>query len=150
MNPEEALAAVRRASKSVPRPELMICGTCSCDDCVEHNQTLLSHTPETIKLQELGNPGWDPICFASDRAFAYYLPGMERMAFEDAGYIDQLLFHLSCPGRVEALNRAQATAARDALWVMVEGAGEDAERFFDERLMEEAIGRLEEKAKEGC
>ena len=143
MSPEEALAALREAFKSVPRPELMIRGTCYCDECVEHNQTLLAHTPETITLKELGNPGWDPICFASDRAFAYYLPAMVRLAFEDAVYIDQLLFHLNCPGRVEGLNQEQAAAARNALWVMVERAGEDADRFYDERLMEEAIGMLD-------
>jgi hypothetical protein len=145
VSPEEALAAVRRAFENVPRPELMIRGTCSCCECAEHNQTLLSHTPETITLQELGNAAWDPICFASDAAFAYYLRGMIRLALEDASYTDQLLFHLNCPGRVEALDPGQARAVLDALWVVTERAGEDAGRFYDDRMMEDAMGKLEVK-----
>lgn len=154
MTGQEALAAVRAAFEDIPRPELMIRGTCSCCECAEHNLTLLSHTPEMITLRELGTAGWDPICFASDAAFAYYLPGMIRLALADASYIDQLLFHLNCPDRVETLNRRQAAAALDALWLLADGALDDAledgraessTRFFDERFLEEAIRKLEEK-----
>ena len=68
-----------------------------CCECAEHNETLLAHTPETIGIEELGNPGWDPLCFATDEAFEYYFPAMVRMALEGTGeryYVDQFLFHL--------------------------------------------------------
>ena len=153
MTAQEALAAVREAFQNVPRPELMIRGTCSCCECAEHNLTLLSHTPETITLQELGNAAWDPICFASDAALAYYLPGMIRLALADTNYVDQLTFHLTCPDRIETLSQPQAAAVLDALWVVAESIGdEDSSETclnLNERLMEEAIGKLEEKIAKG-
>jgi hypothetical protein len=148
VTPQEALAAVREAFESVPRPELMIRGTCSCCECAEHNLTLLSRTPETITLQELGSPAWDPMCFASDAAFAYYLPAMIRLALEDTIYVDQLSFHLSWEDRVDSMNRQQARAVLDALWVITDrelGDGSEQAYRFDQRLMEEAIRKVEER-----
>src|SRR5512138_3202270 len=99
-----ALAALREAFRDVPRPEgMFIHDTCLCCECQEHNTTLAAHTPGDITLAEFGSPGWDPMCFANEQAFAYYLPAMVRLAFEDTYYMGQLDFHLAIPGRVDAL-----------------------------------------------
>ena len=120
MTPEEAIAKVRKAFERIPRPDLFIRGTCTCDECMEHNETLASHTPDTITLKELGNAGWDPICFASDSAFAYYLPAMLRLAVADPSYLDQLLFHCSIPDRLDALDQEQAKCVLEVLWALTD------------------------------
>ena len=143
MDPAEALKNVREAFRDFARPEgLFIYGTCRCEECEEHNQTLSSHTPENITLEELGNPGWDPMCMASDAAFAYYLPGMVRLAFEDSYYIYQLVFHLCLPSRLGNIGRAQAGALLIALRTWDEkNAGSKEEDCYRHDL-DAAIKRL--------
>ncbi len=146
MTPTEAVQKVREAFRESLRPEgLFIDGTCRCEECEEHHRTLSSHDVDSITLEELGNPGWDPICFASDAAFLYYLPAMFRLAFEDDGYyIYQLLFHLNLPHRMAAVNRSQAIAMRLALdaWAELHAGGVEEECY--RKQLDEALGRLEE------
>lgn len=69
-----------------------------CDECAEHDDTLRNASPETIGLAELGNPGWDPLCFVYPEAFKYYFPAMVRLALDPdlkGEYLDQFLFHLT-------------------------------------------------------
>ncbi len=148
MTVESTLIALREAFQDVARPEgLFIQGTCLCCECQEHNATLGSHDPDSITLKELGNPGWDPICFANNQAFAYYVPAMLRLAFEDPYYIDQLVFHFNIPGRVEHLTPAQAAAVLDALWYWMEFHSAHIAQDWDVTSVghqfEEAIQRLE-------
>ncbi len=148
---DEALAALREAFRDVPRPEgLFINDTCMCCECQEHNATLAAHLPDDITLHELGNPGWDPICFANDRAFAYYLPAMIRLAFEDTCYMDQLDFHLSIPGRVDALTRQLAAAVLRALWkwaeINLDKVADDWAATGELHRFEDALRRLEARA----
>lgn len=72
-----------------------------CDECAEHDQTLLNSSIAEISMKELGNPGWDPICFASAEGTKYYMPALIRLCFEtlqDDFYFAQLLFHLEIDG----------------------------------------------------
>jgi hypothetical protein len=120
MTPEEAIERVRKAFGMVPRPEEFIRGTCRCEECLEHNATLAAHTPDTISNNELGNPGWDPMCFANDQAFVYYLPAMTRLAFQEEGYFTgQFLFHLNHGDRLSAINADQAASLLDALQTLI-------------------------------
>lgn len=95
----------------MPRPEHFTNFT-HCSECAEHDETLRSHTPATIGLDQLGHPGWDPICFVSDAGFHYYMPALARLAVDStADYLQQFLFHLGyCPERIEALNGEQRAA----------------------------------------
>src|SRR5262249_28403882 len=99
--------------------------------------------PETVSLKEVGSPAWDPICMASDQAFAYLMPGLMRLAFEQPYYSDQLLFHINNPGRAEYLNKEQAAAMRDAIWVMVETQVAFPQGHLPLHLADEAIRRME-------
>jgi hypothetical protein len=141
---EEALAAMAEAFREVPRPQEFIWGTCRCDECLEHNRTLADHTPATITLQELGNPGWDPMCFANEQAFVYYLPAMMRLMFKDPYYIDQVLFHLNCASRPGPLTGEQARALVQALWTFLEVEEERLGEFLDEVSWEQAVKKLEQ------
>ena len=72
-----------------------------CEECEEHDQTLLNSSIDKIGLGELGNPGWDPICFSSAIGKQYYMPSFIRLSLEtmdDEFYFGQLLFHLEADG----------------------------------------------------
>jgi hypothetical protein len=82
-----------------------------CCECAEHDETLLAYDVNTIGREQLGNPGWDPVCFVSPEGFLYYLPALIRitldtMAKPQERYLDQLLFHLIRDGKDHALVRA--------------------------------------------
>ena len=135
------------AFADVPRPQTFIRGTCVCEECIEHNDTLEGHTPESVTVTELGNPGWDPICAANDQAFAYYLPAMVRLAFE-THYHDQLLFHLDMPDRLKGLSQLQTEVLLAALWLLAEVKEEEIFGSFDEYALGRVIGKLEQKLAE--
>ena len=78
-------------------------------------------------------------------AFRYYMPALIRMAFDKDYYVDQLLFHLNSPGRIEAMTGLEAQAVHEALWVLVESKGEVIPDNFDEPGVEQAIGLLEKR-----
>ena len=40
-----------------------------CCECAEHDATLLAYDVNAIGVEQLGNPGWDPLCFVSPEAF---------------------------------------------------------------------------------
>jgi hypothetical protein len=98
MDKGQVKAEVKRAFQAVSRP-VEFTNAAHCDECAEHNQTLQAHTPETISLAELGNAGWDPICFVWPTAFLYYFPAMARLVLDEPeDYLDQFLFHLTYEG----------------------------------------------------
>jgi hypothetical protein len=70
-----------------------------CCECAEHDETLLANDIDSIGLQQLGNPGWDPLCFSSPAGFMYYMPALIRLTLDTIDnpqetYLDQMLFHL--------------------------------------------------------
>lgn len=74
-----------------------------CDECREHDDLLRMRDRETLTIQDVGNAGWDPICFISPEGFAYYFPALARIALADprgpeGWYGPQLLFHLTSEG----------------------------------------------------
>jgi hypothetical protein len=80
-----------------------------CEECAEHDQTLLAADIDHIGLAELGNPGWDPLCFCHSAGLRHYLPALVRLALDtlDAEfYLGQLLFHLETQGMDQDLWRA--------------------------------------------
>lgn len=77
-----ALECVRQAFSDCARP-VHFTNFQHCEECAEHDQTLLSRTPDTIAVEDVGNPGWDPISFITPEGFLYYLPGLARLALEE-------------------------------------------------------------------
>ncbi len=70
-----------------------------CCECAEHDQTLLASDVDSIGLEQLGNPGWDPLSFSSTAGLMYYLPALIRLTLDTIDnpretYLDQMLFHL--------------------------------------------------------
>ena len=82
-----------------------------CCECAEHDATLLAYDVNSIGLEQLGNPGWDPLYFASPDGFLYYLPALIRLTLDTRDkpqerYLDQFLFHLIRDGKDHDLVRA--------------------------------------------
>lgn len=72
-----------------------------CSECAEHDRTLAASSIDRIGMNELGNPGWDPICFCTAAGIEYYLPALVRLSLQTATsdfYFEQFLFHLESGG----------------------------------------------------
>lgn len=73
-----------------------------CEECLDHDLTLLNSDVDSIDFDELGNPCWDPICYVEAEGFIYYFPAFVRLCVNsnlDQSYISQFLFHLSYEGK---------------------------------------------------
>lgn len=57
-----------------------------CKECAEHDELLRSRDLQTLRIEDVGNPGWDPICFATSEAFTYYFPALARLALSEPAY----------------------------------------------------------------
>lgn len=98
----EIIVTVRHAFASRPRPNHFT-NHRHCDECADHDAVLCSRDLDTLLHTDVGNPGWDPICFTTPEGFAYYLPALVRLTLSDPTEPDdwygiQLLFHLNDVG----------------------------------------------------
>ena len=89
-----------------------------CCECAEHDETLLAHDVDSIGLEQLGYPSWDPLCFATPEGLIYYLPAMIRLTLDTIDspqemYLDQMLFHLSYDGKENRLLKACSPEQRE-------------------------------------
>ena len=106
MTDAEILAAVTAAFADCKRPEHFT-DFRHCCECAEHDALLQVRDRDTLRIEDVGNPGWDPLCFTSAEGLLYYLPALGRLALdapdESSGwYVPQLHFHLTYD---EAKNR---------------------------------------------
>ena len=98
MNDSEALKKISDAFSATPRPEHFT-DYRHCPECAEHDELLRSRNLETLSLADVGNIGWDPMCFVTDEGFKYWMPALARLALkpetEQGGwYLPQLLPYL--------------------------------------------------------
>jgi hypothetical protein len=96
----EILAQVKNAFGRCKRPVHFTNWT-HCSECEEHDSVLRSRSVETLRLQDIGNPGWDPLCFISAEGFKYYFPAVARITLDGSEadwFGNQLLFHLTYQG----------------------------------------------------
>jgi hypothetical protein len=87
-----------------------------CCECAEHDDMLLAYDVASIDVQQLGNPGWDPLCFASVTGLLYYLPALVWLTLDtihkpQERYLDQMLFYLMRDGKDHDLVRACSLGA---------------------------------------
>ena len=106
MTDQEVLRLVEAAFADVPRPEHFTNFT-HCEECAEHDELLRSRDCSNLNVSDVGNPGWDPLCFSSGQGIAYFMPALARLAlapptYDFGWYGSQLLFHL---GREERTNQ---------------------------------------------
>ncbi|MCW8886526.1 MAG: hypothetical protein OQK12_14960 [Motiliproteus sp.] len=117
MDMTEILSQAERLIGDVERPEHFTNHT-HCCECQEHDETLLNYTPQTITRAALGGMGWDPITFATDIGFRYYLPGLVRIVLTETGddsYYEQFLWHMLGDG--EHYKRREICSVEERLLV---------------------------------
>lgn len=142
------MSAISKAFLAEPRPDHFTDYT-HCCECAEHDELLRARDRETLALEDVGNAGWDPICFVTAEGFRYYLPPLVRLALSqpddrNAGpYLSQLLFHLIGDGennrRVSCCSPTQRRAVVEFLWhaasardCAAEGCEDDLQRAIED------------------
>ena len=129
----------------VPRPEHFTDHK-HCCECAEHDDKLKAFTPETITREALGHGGWDPMTFATDTGFRYYLPALIRMALtrkDDDYYIDQFLSQVIRDGprnsRWAACTAEERAVVLKALHALLEERTEEVDDGLDSDHLLQAI-----------
>lgn len=103
-----------------------------CEECLEHDETLLDSDIDKIGLEELGKPGWDPVCFCTAEGIKYYMPSFVRLSIatmNDDFYLEQFLFHLESNGKDNDLYQSCSEEQRQFIlnyieYIIINHAGE--------------------------
>lgn len=139
---------------SVPKPEHFT-DYRHCCECAEHDQTLLAFDVDSIGLEQVGNPGWDPMCFCSPEGMIYYMPALIRLTIDTIehprqSYLDQMLFHLIMDGPgnrlVVACNQEQRKFIAEFLGHLITNY---TEHIIQQRFASDDILRAHEIWSEG-
>ena len=140
MEKDTVLKAINAAFGAIPRPEMMGRNPNHCDECADHEAVMQGVTPQTITLNEIGSPAWDPVCFISDEAYCYFMPGFARLALDDSGeYLSQFFFHLDQGFRADAFNREQ----RHAVAQLVDYIGDNMVEAIINSMAEAEFDRVQ-------
>lgn len=142
-NVQKVIDEASKVFGQVPRPEHFTDHT-HCCECAEHDEVLQRFTPDIITREALGHAGWDPITFATDTGFRYYLPALIRMALTKSGqeyYIDQFLSQVIRDGprnsRWLACTTQERRVVLKALNTLLEEQTDDIDNWLDaDRLMQ--------------
>ncbi|MBT8769066.1 hypothetical protein [Metapseudomonas boanensis] len=115
----EALALIDAAFADAPRP-VHFTDYRHCCECAEHDELLRSRDRSTLQHTDVGNAGWDPICFCSPEGIAYFMPALVRFALAQPNdqldwYGWQLLFHLYQGGAYNTFLNACSAPQRQAI-----------------------------------
>ena len=97
------LAAIDAAFLGSPKPEHFM-NHLHCEECSEHDELLRARNRETLKIEDAGNIGWQPISSCSPEGMAYYMPALAHLALAEPTYNygwygDTLHIHLSHDGK---------------------------------------------------
>lgn len=79
MNKEQIVSEAYRAFSGFVRPEHFT-NHMHCEECAEHDETMRSRSLAEIGTQQIGNPGWSPIPFLTERAYGYVMPRLLELA----------------------------------------------------------------------
>ena len=95
-----------------------------CEECAEHDELLRRRNRGTLSFDDIGNPGWNPLCFSSAEGIFCFMPTLARMAIEPVleghGWRgDVLPFHLWTDGAQNRLLAAASPKQRSAIAEML-------------------------------
>ena len=99
---ETVLAEIDDAFGGVEKPEHFH-SDLSDPEYADHDALLRSRDRETLRIDDVGNVGYDPICSSLPHGIAYYFPTLARFALNEptheyGWYAWLLLLHLSHDG----------------------------------------------------
>lgn len=132
----KALDVITKAFSICPRPQHFTDHE-HCAECAEHDRTLLRKHVNTLSAEDVGNGGWDPICFVSPIGFLYYLPALARLCLEDPTYNygwygNQFFWHLISNGPRNERYLATSPEQRQAVVGFIEYVIESRSGHLDE------------------
>ena len=135
----EMLSRLEQAFRTRSRPEHFT-NYLHCEECAEHDQLLISRDLESLRIEDVGNPGWDPICFISPEGFAYYLPALARLTLAEPTfgypwYGDQFFWHLIMDGPANTRVLACTPEQRKAVAMFLQHLLETRAAQIDESLL---------------
>ena len=148
MEDKEILAMLRRAFADARRP-VHFTNYTHCEECAEHDAVLRSRTLDSLTRADVGNVGWDPICFVSPAGFSYYFPALVRLALgvtepPHDPYLVQLLFALRLDGRGDERRQhctpTQRLAVADFLRHLIDTRAEVLDNYG---MAEDALSALD-------
>ncbi len=131
---------------NVPKPEHFTNFT-HCEECAEHDKTLLNNNIDSIGLDELGNVGWDPMCFSSEEGKKYYMPALVRLTIDTMSkefYLGQFLFHLELNGTDNNLVQNCDTEQREFIASFIKYLIENNTKEIEDNYYSEDILRVYE------
>lgn len=119
MTDPELLSLLAAAFGTCERPEHFTDFN-HCCECAEHDELLRSRDLDTLRIEDVGNAGWDPLCFTSAAGLLYFLPALGRLALEKPTdeldwYVPQLHFHLTYADRDNRILVAASPEQRQAV-----------------------------------
>lgn len=139
---ENIINQIEKVFGSAPRPEHFT-NYKHCCECFDHDDLLRARNTRTLAIEDVGNAGWDPVCFISPEGFRYYLPAFLRLALNSDRYLPQLLFHLIYDGEGNARFRHCSPTERKAvvefLWHIVESRSSLVADYLCEEDLQRAI-----------
>lgn len=138
---KELLDQIREMFAADSRPEHFTDYT-HCEECADHNETLKKYDRYTIPLDELNNPGWDPVCFLKPEAFRYVFPRLCELAYgmNKEYYLDQFLFHLE--NNVNLLTKAEKDKVYELLVDIYSGNSAEIDANLDKPNIDRVSERL--------
>ena len=150
-NSKALLAKFDAAFGAISKPEHFTDYT-HCSECAQHDELLRTRDRDTLQIEDVGNRGWDPLCFSSDEGIAYYMPALLRLtlATETLWYRDQLLFHLSEGAATESFRRFCNAQQRQAVAGLLAYFIESRSNLGDSCAEEENLVRLHERWSDGA
>jgi hypothetical protein len=96
MTDNEICQLVNQAFAGLPRPEHFTDFE-HCSECKEHDDLLRSRTLDTLAIDDVSNPCWQPVCFLNPEGWLYFFPAFVRLTFANPqdSFLGQFLFFLT-------------------------------------------------------
>ena len=119
-----------------------------CEECADHDELLRSRDRSSLKIGDVGNPGWDPILFCLPEGISYFMPALTRIALEKpteefGWYGGLLVLHLSPQDWPSPFYQYCTPVQRKAVAALLNYfmQSRSSSDDFDAREVEKAIGR---------
>lgn len=136
------LDLVREAFADCPRPEHFT-NYEHCWECRDHDDVLRSRDVETLGIEDIGNGGWDPLCFISPEGFAYFFPALARLVLDEPvgfnWYGRNLVFHLTNDQQFRRLRWHFSRAQKAAVLALLRHIHETRKKLVASYMREDQL-----------
>jgi hypothetical protein len=107
-----------------------------CMECDDHDALLRSRDVDTLTLRDVGNVGWDPICYISPKGFAYFFPALARIALTPSTHVHDwygplFLLHLTNEGQFSRFFSHFSPLQRETVVLLLRHIGETRQCEID-------------------